>query len=543
MADSAPTAAPSFLDSANAALDNILAYGDTDVFPFPLEQHIIHDQRAEVLKLLSMIDQNFDQFLHEKQPPANQSLLAPVGYTGFRWATQLDPIWNAYLLALVISIGDDIEKQRIAVDRHVVFSYRFLRCSGDPAIFHKDVGWPEFQSRSLELAETHDYVVVADISDFYSRVYHHRLDNALREATDRAEVARRIMKFLQHFARNNSYGLPVGGPAARLLSELLLNRVDHLLLSKRFAFCRFADDYHLFAKSKEEAYEALIFLTEKLLDNEGLSLQKSKSRILGRTEFLASVRFQDETDAGEPRLSWRRFMAMKLKYDPYSPTRDADYAKLKDGVGQFDIVGMLGRELSKTRVHEALTRRLMKAIPYLEGDQRAKAVRSLIDNIEILFPLFPQIMLLTKELFQDLDTDLQNHVSKFLRDQIRAKTHVMRLDLNVSYALRILGQQRSPENESLLVELFDVTRSHSVRRDIIWIMARWGALYWISDLKNRYSLLEAWERRAFIVASYILRDEGSHWRDHSKKSFQPVEDLFRTWSSALSDGKQITIPL
>jgi hypothetical protein len=98
-----------------------------------------------------MIDQNFDQFLHEKQPPANQSLLAPVGYTGFRWATQLDPVWNAYLLALVISIGDDIEKQRIAVDRHVVFSYRFLRCSGDPAIFDKDVGWPEFQRGAAPL--------------------------------------------------------------------------------------------------------------------------------------------------------------------------------------------------------------------------------------------------------------------------------------------------------------------------------------------------------------------------------------------------------
>ena len=33
-----------------------------------------------------------------------------------------------------------------------------------------------------------------------------------------------------------SYGLPVGGHAARILADFLLNRVDWLLLSKQVAF-------------------------------------------------------------------------------------------------------------------------------------------------------------------------------------------------------------------------------------------------------------------------------------------------------------------
>ena len=51
--------------------------------------------------------------------------LAVVGYTGFRGVTQIEPVWNAYLLGLVISIGDEIEGQRLPVWDQIVFSYRF----------------------------------------------------------------------------------------------------------------------------------------------------------------------------------------------------------------------------------------------------------------------------------------------------------------------------------------------------------------------------------------------------------------------------------
>ena len=39
----------------------------------------------------------------------NVGALAPVGYTGFRWAMQIDPIWNAAYLSWVLSIADQIE--------------------------------------------------------------------------------------------------------------------------------------------------------------------------------------------------------------------------------------------------------------------------------------------------------------------------------------------------------------------------------------------------------------------------------------------------
>src|SRR4029453_6447170 len=52
-------------------------------------------------------------------------------------------------------------------------------------------------------------------------------------------------------------------------------------------------------------------------------------------------------------------------------------------------------------------------------------------------------------------------------------------------------------------------------------MAKIGASYWISDVRARYALLSPWEKRSFIVASYLLADEGKHWRQHERAKFLP----------------------
>jgi hypothetical protein len=106
------------------AVRNIARHGDTDVFPFPLENHWFHDDEAEVVKLLRGIDDDFDLQLRS-HPIHFVKSLSSVGHNGFRAATQIDPLWNAYLLALVIEIGPDIEAKRLRVEQNSVFSYRF----------------------------------------------------------------------------------------------------------------------------------------------------------------------------------------------------------------------------------------------------------------------------------------------------------------------------------------------------------------------------------------------------------------------------------
>lgn len=95
-------------DSFEFAIDNIVKFGDTDIFPFPIEDHMMFDNRAGAIALLNDMYHRFDYFI-KNDPPQFENMLAPSGYTGFRWATQIDPIWNAFLLGLVLSMSELIE--------------------------------------------------------------------------------------------------------------------------------------------------------------------------------------------------------------------------------------------------------------------------------------------------------------------------------------------------------------------------------------------------------------------------------------------------
>lgn len=520
------------------AVKNIVGFGDTDIFPFPIENHIFHDDLDAVVELLQKIHSNFDHFLNVS-PPINNSDLAPVGYTGFRWATQIDPVWNAYFLGLVIALGERIEASRLPTQEQRVFTYRFKPIDETGAIFDSTIGWAQFQKHSLALASKYEYVLICDISDFYSRIYHHRLENSLTQLKPGNDYHSRIMSLLKRFSNNNSYGLPIGGPAARLLSELLLNRTDRLFKDDGIEFCRFADDYHVFANTKEDAYRNLIFMSEKLLRNEGLSLQKAKTRIMPSKEFVAASEFHLEEAEGEQpskEVEAREFLRISLKYDPYSQTADDDYEALREEVRRFDIVGMLARELAKSRVHSALTKKLIASIRFLTPKARDQAIESLTQNLEVLAPAFGVVMIAIKNVYSDLSPGIRKVACEKLKNLIHERSHLVQVDINLGYALRILSIEHSDDKEALFAQIYKTSLSDVIKRDIILVMAKWGSSHWISDRKNYYSGLSQWEKRAFIIASYSLGEEGNYWRQNTKASFSEVDKLYRDWAARKLDG-------
>jgi hypothetical protein len=106
------------------AVANVAAFGDTDVFPTPLDRFPCQDIPDEVVAVLEDVHRTFDQSL-ANLPPENIDTLAPLGYTSFRWVTQIDPLWNLYYLSLVLSIAETIESKRLPQSQKSVFSYRF----------------------------------------------------------------------------------------------------------------------------------------------------------------------------------------------------------------------------------------------------------------------------------------------------------------------------------------------------------------------------------------------------------------------------------
>lgn len=527
------------------AIRNVARLGDTDVFPFPLENHLLFDAEEEVADLLLEMFSDFDQYL-QQYPPANEAMLAPVNYFGFRWASQLDPFWNALFLSMVIEIGPKIEAARLPISDDAVFSYRFNSNPAALELFQQETGWPLFMVVSDQKARACSHVVVCDISEFYPRVAHHRLENALSQLGETSGITSKIMNFLSNFTNTRSHGIPIGGPAARLLSELTLNQVDRLLKHNNIDFCRFADDYHIFCGDLESAYAALILLSDKLFRTQALSLQKSKTRIMSSAEFIASnpLRLTEDGESSDSEgARAKRLMRLSLRYDPYSPNAEEDYEKLKQEIADIDVIPLLRSELSKTRIHTSLAKKLIRAISMLDPRDTARAIEVLLDNSELLFPVWASVLMLIADRFDSLGEPTQNLVVSTILDQISNKSHVMRLDLHLAYGIRVLAKRNSPETAETLTLIYKSTASNMIKRDIILTMTKWRNWYWLSDVKDRFGTMLPPERRAMIVASYTLNDEGRHWREHVKAQFTPMEKLVHKWAGSKNNGRQWDVPL
>ena len=526
------------------AVRNVAKWGDTDVLPYPLENHWFHDAEDDVVVILKDIDLRFADWL-SAYPVISERALTNVGYLGYRSVRQIDPIWNAYLLALVIEIAPELEAARPPVGSGKVFSYRFAPDPEKSTLFDPQVGWHTYQSNALLMVPHGGFVITTDIADFYPRVYHHRIENSLKKASANADAVRRIMALLKHLSYGGvSYGLPIGGNAARIIAEALLVRTDKLLADRQIRFSRFVDDYYLYGESEEEVRRGLVFLTDILLTHEGLSLSRSKTRMMSAAEFKHASPAADLSEStAEPEEIAKRFLKIRLKYDPYSPTADEDFAKLAEEIRKFDIVGMLARELRKTRIDDALTKQLVKSLRFLDPATKSAAVDSLVQSFSVLFPIFPTVAFVLRQILPELQQDAQERAFAALRHLVTSQSHIAQVPANLAYIVRLLAKDPSEEAGIVLVDVYGTSANIMVRRDAILAMAARRSDHWVSDRLRNFATLTVWERRALLPASYVLGDEGSHWRDGMKRQLNPVDVAFLKWVAGKNNGFIWDIPI
>lgn len=532
------------MNYAKLAVDNISKLGDTDIFPFPIENMMFFDRCSSIVKILIDIEAHFDDWLAKYPVNVIQSCV-PVGYTGYRWATLIDPIWNAFLLYQVLKITELIEKERVSLEKKSVFSYRIKLDEDSGRLFDTETNWRGFYSMALSEAESTDslFVVRFDISDFYNRIYHHRLENAIIRIGADPAIKSRIMRILQDISNNDSYGIPVGGNASRILAELLLNAMDKLMISKRFRFFRYVDDYILFASNREDAYQKLNWCVEYMLRNWGLTLQRSKTQIQTKSEFISHAKANLEGEDNSENKERTDFMKIHIHFDPYSLTAEEDYIKLKDQLEGFDITSLIKDEIRKSRIHLALGKQLMSAILFLDGDKLNLTIKTICANLEVLYPVLPTVMQVLFKKMNELDSETKIYVTETLSQLIEDDSYLFQTENNASYVVRVLSLINSDRSIQAIDYLYTKTSYILVKVNCMFAMANLNNHYWIANLKTRFATFTAWERRAFIAASYFLRDEGKHWREHTKEQFSEIEIELRDWISTKDILKGWRIPL
>jgi hypothetical protein len=238
------------------------------------------------------------------------------------------------------------------------------------------------------------------------------------------------------------------------------------------------------------------------------------------------------------------FMSLNLHFDPYSETAVEEYEAMKETIKRYDVMGLLLEELRKNTIHQAFGRQLIRSFVALDDSDASKAFLTIMDNLELLYPILPTVMICVFVNFDRLESATQDYIMRILCENIVSNTYIIQNELNAAYIAKIIGKRPSPANQSALISLYSMhNESILVRVTIIRIMAHWKVYTWVRTLKPNFRTMNDWERRMFIISSYILGDEGKHWRDHNSGGFSRFEQLCKDWASSKKNSGDWNVPL
>jgi len=129
------------------------------------------------------------------------------------------------------------------------------------------------------------WVVDLDLEKFFDLVNHDVLMSRVARKVKDKRILGLIRRYLQAgvmaggLVSQRREGTPQGGPLSPLLSNILLDDLDKELERRGHAFCRYADDCHIYVRSKRAGERVLASVTQFLAKRLKLKVNQSKSAV------------------------------------------------------------------------------------------------------------------------------------------------------------------------------------------------------------------------------------------------------------------------
>jgi RNA-directed DNA polymerase len=135
------------------------------------------------------------------------------------------------------------------------------------------------------LAGGHRYVVDADLKSYFDTIPKPRLMARIREKVSDSRMLRLVEMYLEQGVMDGlrqwipETGTPQGAVLSPLLANIYLNPLDHLLAEAGFAMVRYADDFVILCRTREDAETALATVRCWVAEND-LTLHPTKTKIV-----------------------------------------------------------------------------------------------------------------------------------------------------------------------------------------------------------------------------------------------------------------------
>lgn len=510
--------------------------GENDTLPYDIDAAFVRDKASDLSQICITLFNAIERGTFGK--PAEfvnslvitaERLLAPSGSHGFRITTKIHPFWNLYLNGLGLAIAEANEQKRSSR----AHSYR-LSASG-PEFFDRAKSWSAYKHATLmepSLDAERAVVVQADVSSFYEHIYHHRLENIVRDLSPAGStIAMQVDRILSKLAAGRSFGLPVGGQCARILAEVMMTPIDQSLTDAGLVWHRYVDDYTLVCGSQQDAYRALSSLSHALADY-GLTLNRSKTTILSGKHYREFIGVQ----LGHSDDSAQALRELDLHFDPYSDNANTEFEQLRQSFEQIDISFLLDLEKEKSQPDTFVVAQIGRALKFQQPAVAVNLCATLLNpaNLNAFRASWSKIMrgvyaVRSDDRFNAIFDSIDN-----LLDRIPADSpHLLVPEANLLHYLRAIRFSRTEARGSFVRQTYDRATSAYVRRACIDCWRHWVDRSNFTRLRNQWQNLSAAEQRMFWIAAGAFGDEGA------KAQAQLRGSLKQSWQLGIeSAGKE-----
>lgn len=508
------------MKAAELAILNIYTEGLTDIFDRPFEIDLLKSDsfKKELSKEIVSCLKNFN--LNEFNIGQIEHILLPKKeFYDFRRCALIQPLDTIKYTTLVLLIANIIEKKRIKVEENRIFSYRFNPENG--YLFDRNYNFTSFRNKVIEKSrESHVNILVScDISNFYDRLNLHRLESILMTLNSTQEDYPKIIKLINQtllfWANRDSYGIPVGGNASRILAEAALIEVDNYLMSKKIDFIRYVDDYRLFASDAMVANKWLSMLINKL-SQEGLfintgktsfkdvsikeNLQEEKQKLINLEKIeVENKKVEDDEKNNRPMIisGYSGIIPRKFRFP-----NEAETEEIKSSVNINELI----EKLKKSQMFEINDFKLLiKSIILFEKYECFEGIVQTLRKLPQLTPYFIDVLIKYKDKVKPFSAKkISSEFSKWLKDELP--------DYLIIEIAKLLGCNEYKDYKLLFEYFTNLKRNANsyIARKLLDNLEIGLDRVMILEIKNFYSRSTAWEKRQItnmIKNSKLFEDE------------------------------------
>ncbi|RXG85064.1 RNA-directed DNA polymerase [Bradyrhizobium zhanjiangense] len=508
--------------SVRRAINHLGAFGDTDLFPRLPEMRCFLERPGTTAKDCESL--NIGQYA----PVGAVETLTPKSWLGFRIAHQLAAADNVIYLASLLDCAPNLEAARLPKEGNEAFAYRFaegesLRIFEAARGFHQWLAYlSEFGGPENPFAEDRP-AILTDISDFYQRIYFHRIENVLQDAGCPKGPSDLVKKIIKTSRARQSYGLPVGSTASRLLAECLLNDTDMLLKNMGVKFTRYVDDFRIEVPAGVEAHSILCRLAEHLMVTEGLSLNVTKTKMTSVKEIRRSSkgRLQDVFTSAEME---RMKALITLNYGEEDEPKDEDMIANPLISAEF-LLDRLDEIGDKKGIDLSVFKAVLRALRFLPG---IDAMRLLEKHADLLYYVPREFCLVLSAASKQEGFPVQS-VKARVRELL-AMSPYADLAYVRSWLLYLFVDGSLPVSLADW-QFYDFNRSVIERRSHFFFRGLANDRPFFRALKTQLGSLSEWDKPAALMAGMCLPfDEYKHWlADAARQINSPFAATYTAW--------------